>query len=117
MKQNLEELIFKWNSLFPLDRIWRKKYNIPFGSPQHLSMDPLMIALDIKEDELFNTYVEEQLLFQETIAKARKNGDQNKFVLTSIKEGETFTQEEVDKMFDELDINDYNKDLNGEDKV
>lgn len=33
--ETLQDLVKKWNLLFPLDRWYRKKYNIPFNSSKH----------------------------------------------------------------------------------
>ena len=48
----LEDCIFEWSSRFRYDRLWRKKYNIPFGSKQHLEANQIDIYLDILEDKL-----------------------------------------------------------------
>lgn len=51
-----KEFLISWSVKFPKDRIFRKKYNIPFGSEQHLNMSQIDIYLDILEDELIKKY-------------------------------------------------------------
>ena len=52
--KNLEQFILEWNSRFKYDRLWRKKYNIAFGSKNHLEANQIDIYLDILEDKLAN---------------------------------------------------------------
>src|ERR1043165_3978184 len=40
----------EWNKLYPWDLWWRKKYNIPFGSPQHKVMSFLDMIIEYHED-------------------------------------------------------------------
>lgn len=49
-----KEYIIKWNSKYKYDRLWRKKYNIPFGSEAHKSISQVEIYLDLLEDRLFD---------------------------------------------------------------
>lgn len=56
----MEEEVIKWNLRFPIDRWWRKKYNIPFGSPAHLGTSFLDQLFEYKEDELFKELSEEK---------------------------------------------------------
>lgn len=49
----LESFLVEWNIMFRFDRQWRKKYNTPFLSQQHLEANPVEIWLDILEDKLF----------------------------------------------------------------
>ncbi len=53
-KKDLESFIISWNSKFKYDRLWRIKYKIPFGSPQHLQVSQIDIYLDLLEDRLFD---------------------------------------------------------------
>lgn len=49
----MSQQVKDWNSKYPLDRWWRKKYNIPFGSKTHLDQDPLDIKFEWLEDKFF----------------------------------------------------------------
>lgn len=52
--ENLEEFLIDWNLKFKFDRLYRKKYNIPFGSKAHLEANQVDIYLDILEDKMMN---------------------------------------------------------------
>lgn len=52
--KNLEQFILEWNSRFRYDRLWRKKYNVAFGSREHLEANQIDIYIDILEDKLAN---------------------------------------------------------------
>lgn len=39
-----------WNLKYPVDRWWREKYNIPFGSPQHLDQSLLDMRICFEDD-------------------------------------------------------------------
>jgi len=59
--------VLEWNVDYPIDKWWRDKYNIPFGSAQHRSMSHLdMLFVYIEyflykgfEKKLFDTPEEE----------------------------------------------------------
>ena len=52
-KKDLETFIITWNVRFKRDREYRKKYNIPFGSREHLESNQIDMYLDLLEDKLF----------------------------------------------------------------
>ena len=45
--------IINWSINFPIDRIWRKKYNIPFNSSIHREVSFIDQLIDIEEDKFF----------------------------------------------------------------
>lgn len=51
--EGLKQFIIEWNNLFPLDRWWREKYKIPFGSSAHLEANQADILLEFIEAQLF----------------------------------------------------------------
>jgi hypothetical protein len=56
--EHLEAQVLRWNARFPLDRWYRKKYNIPFGSEQHRKISQMDIYFDHLEDKMFEQYSE-----------------------------------------------------------
>lgn len=96
-----KEFIVKWNYLFPADRWWRKKYNIPLFSEQHLNQSQLDIALEYYEDKLFESISEQGKLLHQ-----REKDYENGKLLIDIED--TLSEEEKDKLFDKLDINQFN---------
>lgn len=51
--ENIRDQIIDWNIKFPYDRAWRKKYNIPFNSSDHMGISFLDQIFDLEEDKLF----------------------------------------------------------------
>lgn len=55
----LRDEIIIWNADFPIDRWWRKKYNIPFGSKTHMEANFLDQVFEYEEDKMFEEFSEE----------------------------------------------------------
>lgn len=51
--EELRNKIIDWNIKFPIDRQWRKKYNIPFMSKAHRECSFLDQMFDLEEDKIF----------------------------------------------------------------
>lgn len=49
----MKSQIVEWNLKYAYDKWWRLKYSVPFGSQQHLQMNPIDIAFEYEEDRLF----------------------------------------------------------------
>jgi hypothetical protein len=49
----IDEEVLQWNLRFPIDRWWRNKHNIPYGSPAHRESNPLDQLFEFREDVLF----------------------------------------------------------------
>lgn len=56
MADEIRDEIISWNINFPIDRIWRKKYNIAFNSHCHREVSFLDQLFDIEEDNLFEEF-------------------------------------------------------------
>lgn len=52
LKKQIEDFVFRWNSKFVLDRWWRTKYGVPFGSEQHKSTSFIDMRIQWEEDRL-----------------------------------------------------------------
>jgi len=52
-REDVKNQIINWAVNFPVDRIWRKKYNIPFGSTAHREVSFIDQLIDIEEDKFF----------------------------------------------------------------
>ena len=90
--ENIKELVEHWNKVMPIDRWYRKKYNIPFNSPTHRAVNII---------DMFFEFLE----FIEDIDKEKKNKQEpyNKGDGNFMKEI-TYTQKDIDDLFDEIDI-------------
>lgn len=91
----LEKFIVNWDSRFPFDRRWRKKYNIPFFSEEHLNQDFLNMKMDLMEDELFLGFEKQ---FKQEL-------EREKGILFK----PNLSEEEVDDMFDQIDVEQLNE--------
>lgn len=87
--------MLRWNELYPFDYFYRKKYNIPFGSPEHRATNFILMAVDLKEHDMIQEYIEEM--------KTKEAG------LENINNGLKMSKKEVDEEFDNLDISKFNE--------
>lgn len=92
--KNLDQFIISWNTLFKWDRVWRKKYNIPFGSEAHLKANPIDIYLDIREDIYFNKAQQKYMQSLKDFEDYQKTGN-------FLKE-EILSEEEEDALFKKI---------------
>jgi hypothetical protein len=105
---NLEQFIINWNVRYPYDRLFRKKYNIVFGSKAHRELTIFDIAVDLKEEKVMAKFTQ-------------KNDQQGDVDLTGgktitemtedeIQAGKSvkMTRREVDEEFDNLDLSKFN---------
>ena len=47
--ENIKELVEHWNKVMPIDRWYRKKYNIPFNSPNHRAVNIIDMFFEFLE--------------------------------------------------------------------
>lgn len=91
----IAEFIYDWNLNYPIDRWYREKYNIPFGSKKHRSSSVVSMRIDFEEDLLYKRELEKALK-----RKEYKVGNWlNPYVEKELSE------EEKIKQFDDLDLN------------
>lgn len=92
---NMRSFIYWWNANFPLDRWWRKKYNVAFNSTQHRESCLL--------DMMFE-YEEEKLYLQSLIS----NKKEDKYIPGTgnwlKKRVYTMTNSEIKDIYDSIDI-------------
>lgn len=51
--ESLKSYAVRWNNLYPLDRWYRRKYNIGFGTAAHRELCQINILLEYMEEVLF----------------------------------------------------------------
>lgn len=56
---DLKEIILYWNINFPIDRWWRKTYNISFNSAKHRETSFIDMWIDYLESSLFKEFMDE----------------------------------------------------------
>ena len=100
MMIKLKSEIIKWNNKFPLDRWWRHKYNIPFGSKTHLEISQLDIYFEYLEEKVFEEYQEN--LEREEIRKSNYESG------IWIKDSRLELKSNIDEVFRNLDLDQFN---------
>lgn len=90
LKNNLESFLLSWNHRFRYDRLWRRKYNIPFLSEKHLQANQIDIYLDMLEDRLYDRAQD---------AYEQKQKDSEAYKKGSFLKEEVLSIEEEDKLF------------------
>lgn len=97
LKESTRTYIIQWNNQFPLDRVYRKKYNIAFGSEAHRQMCQIDIYYDWLEDQVYSEY-------QEDLKEMSKKEDEyKKGIWISPRENKMTEAEQLD-LFDKLDV-------------
>lgn len=81
----VDDFINRWHSLFVLDYWWRKKYNVPFGSPEHRSMSFIDMYIEYREEK--------------KIMALKKMEEEKEYSV-----GEPMTQEEIDEDYESIKI-------------
>lgn len=97
-----KEFLIMFNNSFPRDRVWRKKYNISFGSNEHKQTNQIDIYLDSLEDVIYERYIE-------SYKKQKDDSEVYKTTGKWLKEVDGLGEKEFDKLFDSLDITKLNE--------
>lgn len=87
-RNELRKFIVHWNNNFPIDFLWRKKYGVAFGSPEHRQMSFLDMLFDFEEEKMMKEMVNKH-------SKLNVFESNPKFGLS-------------DEEFDDIDINQFN---------
>lgn len=90
LRQKVINFIATWHSGFILDYWWRKKYNVPFGSLKHRSMNFIDMYIEYQEEiEIKN--------LRERAKKSEEEYDENIHV----------SQEEIDEDYEKLNLEEF----------
>lgn len=54
---DIKDYVIHWNSRFPIDRWWRKKYNVAFNSSVHRESSFIDQLIEFEEDRLFESFL------------------------------------------------------------
>ena len=89
--------IQKWNSTFPFDFLFRKKYEIPFGSSRHREMSFFDMKFDMDEAS-----------FMDYIVSVKKHGkDTENQLLKTRKIDKARQRKQLEEEFDNLDLSQF----------
>lgn len=100
IEEDVKRFIYNWHE-FPIDYWWRKRYNIPFGSQQHRSMNYIDMYIEYQED----------LLLKERLQSIedKQNEEINEQLGIKDDDGINLSQQEIDDDYENLDLSEFNK--------
>lgn len=98
--KDYRKFVIEWNNNFPLDKWYREKYHIAFGSEQHKNTCQLDIYFEWLEENIFNEHQQE---YQE-MQKKKELLDKGIW----ISQEPEITDEMNDDLFDKIDIDSIN---------
>ena len=101
IQEKASRFIFEWHK-FPLDYWWRKKYDIPFGSPQHRVMNFIDMLIDYQEGVIINRQIRK-------LNEKQDDSYEDEEVLDSNRKTVALTQKEIDDDFDNFDLENFDK--------
>ena len=90
---NPSEAVLLWNLEFPIDRRWRKRHKVSFGSEQHLKTSFVSMLFEEEEDLLYDSF----------IPKEESEEEKNHF----LKRRGIITTEQFDDFYDKLDLSQF----------
>lgn len=92
---SIDNQIYAWNAKFPIDRWWRDKHNVAFGSKKHREANLIDMLFEYREDQLVRESLE-----------ALNNGNKDKYIAGRndwLKKRE-ISKQEIDDWFDNIEI-------------
>jgi len=98
--QTVKSFVINWNNRFPIDLWWRKKYNVAFNSEQHRKLNLIDALIEYQEEIIFKDFIKK-------IEEEKKNIEEFNLTGNYLKETE-MTQEQIDKVFENLDLDSFN---------
>lgn len=101
LKMRVDSFLEQWHQ-FIVDFWWRKKYNVPFGSPKHREMNFIDMFIEFREEVKINTI--------NSISELLRNKEENNLLGLSSENVVKMTQEEIDEEFENLDLSSFDKD-------
>lgn len=107
---DIEGFIDYWNIKYPIDRLYRKKYGIAFGSDEHKKLNFISMSVDLKEDLIIHR--QEKLQAEQTdedLFNDNLPGDVSSSQNQAPNRIKRMTKKEVDKEFDNLDLSKFNE--------
>jgi len=101
MKRGIKKFLFNWNVNHPYDRLFRKKYNLPFNSERHRESNQIDIMFEFYEDRMFEQIISKRAEKEKELEEYKKTGN---FLTERLESDELISQR-----FDDLDLSQFNK--------
>ena len=83
--KSLREIIIDWSVRFPIDRWWRKKYNISFNSKSHREYNFLDQLFEFEEEKLFDEFLNKEDKYVPGSGDWLKNSEETSDIESSIR--------------------------------
>ena len=95
--------IISWNNRFPLDRWWRAKYKVAYGSEIHRGTSQINIYLEWREETIYEQHKKDSKMQKDKAAQYKKGIWIEPYV----------SEEDEDKLFNMLDVKSLKDQYNG----
>lgn len=100
LENDVEEYISSWHR-FAVDYWWRKKYNIPFNSPQHRQANFIDMLFEFREELVLQRQ-------QNKTEQEREERENRKLgIKKDTKEVIQLSQEQIEEDYDNLDLSQF----------
>ena len=93
---DLKKFVYRWNVDYPIDRWWRMKHNIRFGSPEHRVSSLVDQLVEWEEDQIYSG------AFQESQKEKYIQDSGNYLKVREVEELDESTDDELMQYFNSL---------------
>ena len=107
--KDIINFVRSWNARYPIDFWWRKKHKIPFNSNIHKEQNLLDMRVEFEEDKMYEKLLLEDIKEKEVSKYKAGNGIRFK----KDAENANISKQEMEDIFDNINIDDIKEDENG----
>ena len=111
-KSDVKRYVMYWNVRFPIDKWWRFKHKIPFGSERHLEASFIDMLFEYEEEAMYREYFKSLSEENSKGENVYEPGSGDIFRAESYE----MTDDESQDLYDSIDIKALNEKHNGQDK-
>ena len=97
--KDIKQFVSIWNQICPIDRWWRKKYNIPFNSPAHRALSFIDMYYEYCEYKFYSKLSKQNKQEGDRFENDIYVKGQGNFIKAKV-----YSQEEIDTAFDNIDL-------------
>ncbi len=99
MKNGLRQFLIDWNNLFPLDRLYREKFNIAFNSVEHRRLNQIDVKLFFLESHMYNSLEKDYIENKRKLENYQEKG----LILKDL------PKEKIEDLFDSIDVKNFSR--------
>lgn len=100
LTNEIDNFLIQWNNQFPIDRWWRVKHNVAFGSIEHKQANFIQMFLEFREDKMIAEMFKSKNNPISTSESSEFSFDDNT---------PPISKKEIDEDFENLNLEDYNE--------